>query len=93
MYVLMILVTCCVASGSITNFFPIVVGTLGYDRIETLLLTTPPYALATIVVLTNAWHADRKGERYLHIIIPLSVSHGILLILLSRGFSDVLIST
>ncbi|KAF3907011.1 hypothetical protein AA313_de0203237 [Arthrobotrys entomopaga] len=74
MYVLMALVTCIVASGSITNFFPIVVGTLGYGKIETLLLTTPPYVLAFIVVLLNAWHADRSGERYLHIIIPLSVS-------------------
>lgn len=43
MYVLMVLVTCCVASGSITNFFPIVVQTLGFGKIETLLLTTPPY--------------------------------------------------
>ncbi|KAK6539869.1 hypothetical protein TWF694_008708 [Orbilia ellipsospora] len=74
MYVLMALVTCIVASGSITNFFPIVVGTLGYGKIQTLLLTTPPYVLATIVVLSNAWHADRSAERYLHIIIPLSIS-------------------
>ncbi|EPS40425.1 hypothetical protein H072_5739 [Dactylellina haptotyla CBS 200.50] len=74
MYILMVLVTCCVASGSITNFFPIVVGTLGYGRIQTLLLTTPPYVLATIVVLTNAWHADRRSERYFHIIVPLTIS-------------------
>ncbi|KAF3926169.1 hypothetical protein ABW21_db0204497 [Orbilia brochopaga] len=74
MYILMIMVTCIVASGSITNFFPIVVSTLGYDRIKTLLLTTPPYVLATIVVLANAWHADKTGERYWHIAIPLCVS-------------------
>ncbi|KAK6497383.1 hypothetical protein TWF481_011792 [Arthrobotrys musiformis] len=74
MYVLMVLVTCCVASGSITNFFPIVVQTLGFGKIETLLLTTPPYILATIVVLGNAWHADKKGERYFHIVIPLAIS-------------------
>lgn len=29
--------------GSIANFFPSIVNTLGYDHYETLLLTAPPY--------------------------------------------------
>lgn len=43
---------------------------LGKDRVTTLLLTTPPYLIGTIVVLINAWHADKTGERYLHIALP-----------------------
>lgn len=43
---------------------------LGRNNIDTLLLTTPPYLIGTIFVLTNAWHADKTGERYLHIICP-----------------------
>lgn len=48
--------------------------TLGYDHIDTLLLTAPPYVLACITASLNAWHADRTGERYLHIVLPLCVS-------------------
>lgn len=43
---------------------------LGKDSVTTLLLTTPPYLIGTIVVLINAWHADKTGERYLHIALP-----------------------
>ena len=30
----------------------------------------PPWIVATIVTLLNAYHADRTGERYLHIAVP-----------------------
>jgi MFS family permease len=62
-----------VSSASVTNFFPTVVKTLGYGNIETLLLTSPPYVLAVITTYINAWHADRTGERFLHIVLPLCV--------------------
>jgi len=70
----MVLIFCIVSSGSVTNFFPTVVETLNYGKIETLLLTAPPYALAVLTTFLNAWHADRTGERYFHITIPLYVS-------------------
>jgi len=72
-YVLMALLFGMVAAGSVTNFFPTVVQTLGYGRIESLLLTVPPYALGVITTFANAWHADRTGERYLHITLPLII--------------------
>lgn len=59
-----------VASGSITNFFPIVVDSLGFSNTITLLLTCPPYVVAVIVVMVNAWHADKTGERFWHVVIP-----------------------
>ncbi|KAI9810738.1 MAG: hypothetical protein M1827_006076 [Pycnora praestabilis] len=71
MWILMLMLFCIVASGSVTNFFPTVVATLGYSNIISLLLTAPPYILAVITALTNAWHADRTGERYFHITLPL----------------------
>lgn len=64
---------CIVASGSVTNFFPTVVATLGYGNIVSLLLTAPPYVLCVITAFLNAWHADRTGERYYHITLPLWV--------------------
>lgn len=47
------------------------VKTLGYSDIISLLLTVPPYVLAVITTFLNAWHADRTGERYFHITLPL----------------------
>ena len=39
----MLMLFCMVASGSVTNFFPTVVATLGFNTINSLLLTAPPY--------------------------------------------------
>jgi hypothetical protein len=74
MWILMIMLTGIVSSGSVTNFFPTVVKTLGYGTITTLLLTAPPYVLAVITAMANAWHADRTGERYFHVTLPLYVA-------------------
>ena len=60
-----------VASGTVTNLFPTVVATLGYSDVNSLLLTVPPYILAVGTSFCNSWHADRTGERYFHITLPL----------------------
>lgn len=73
-YILMVLLFCIVASGTVTNFFPTVVKTLKYSDVNTLLLTAPPYVLAVAVTYLNATHADKTGERYLHIVIPMCVA-------------------
>ena len=70
----MVLLFCFVASGTVTNLFPTVVQTLGYSDVISLLLTVPPYALAVITTFLNSWHADRTGERYWHITVPLYFS-------------------
>ncbi|KAI8959315.1 major facilitator superfamily domain-containing protein [Daldinia sp. FL1419] len=73
-WILLLLLFGIVASGSVTNFFPAVVKTLGYSNVITLLLTCPPYVLTVITTFINAWHADRTGERYWHIMLPLTVA-------------------
>jgi MFS family permease len=70
-WILMLMILCIVSSASVTNFFPTVVKTLNYGNIATLLLTAPPYCLAVICAFANAWHADRTGERYFHVTVPL----------------------
>lgn len=50
------------------------VATLGYSHVHTLLLTAPPYVLAFFTASFNAWHADKTGERFWHIVLPLCVS-------------------
>ncbi|KAB8300553.1 hypothetical protein EYC80_000713 [Monilinia laxa] len=58
------------SAGTVTTLFPSVVKGLGKNNITTLLLTTPPYLIAVIAILCNAWHADATGERFLHIALP-----------------------
>lgn len=72
-WVMVVLLFCMVFSGSVTNFFPTVVQTLGYGRIESLFLTVPPYMLGVITCCLNAWHSDRTGEKYLHVTLPLFI--------------------
>ena len=46
------------AMGTIVNFFPSIVETLGYGQIQTMLLTAPPYVLAAIVFYFVSWISD-----------------------------------
>lgn len=73
-WILVVLLLGIVSSAGVTNFFPTVVQTLGFANIETLLLTAPPYVLAVMTCGFNAWHADRTGERILHVTLPLVIS-------------------
>lgn len=70
-WLLVVLLFCMVFASSVNYFFPTVVQTLGYGRVNTLLLTVPPYALGVITCCLNAWHSDRTGEKYLHVTLPL----------------------
>lgn len=60
--------------GAVSNFFPSVVGGLGYGRNKTYLLTAPPFILCVIVMLINGFHSDRTQERFLHIACALLVT-------------------
>lgn len=72
-WILMLMLLGVVSAASVTNFFPTVVQTLGYSKINSLLLTAPPYVLAVFCAFANAIHADKTGERFLHITLPLLV--------------------
>jgi len=55
---------------SFVNFFPTLTQTLGFSTTVSLLLAAPPWIFSAIVLLFNARHADRSGERYLHLAVP-----------------------
>jgi hypothetical protein len=61
-------------AASVTNFFPIVVAGLNFNRTTTLAITAPPYILCVIAITINGWHSDKKQERALHIICPFFVT-------------------
>ncbi|KAK0485188.1 MFS general substrate transporter [Armillaria novae-zelandiae] len=52
---------------SFTNFFPTLTQTLGFSTTISLLLCAPPWILAAVLCLFNAWHADQTGERFFHV--------------------------
>ena len=62
--------SCNYIAASVTNFFPIVVAGLGFNRTTTLAITAPPYLICAVGLLVNGWHSDKKQERYLHIVCP-----------------------
>ncbi|CAK1361795.1 putative transporter [Cercospora beticola] len=70
-WILMLMLLGVVSAASVTNFFPTVVQTLGYSKTNTLLLTAPPYVLAVFCAFATAIHADKTGERFLHVSLPL----------------------
>lgn len=70
----MVMLFCFIFSASVTNFFPTVVGTLGYNHVVSLLLTAPPYVLGVICASLNAWHADRSAERFWHVTASLYIA-------------------
>ena len=61
-------------AASVTNFFPVVVAGLNFNRTTTLALTAPPYILCCIAIIINGWHSDKKRERALHIIVPFVIT-------------------
>jgi hypothetical protein len=71
LYMFIVLQMMLITAQSFNNFFPSIVGTLGYNRTNTLLLTAPPYLFAFIVSLCVSFHAAHKGERGYHIAIPM----------------------
>ncbi|KAL0961171.1 hypothetical protein HGRIS_006143 [Hohenbuehelia grisea] len=54
---------------SFVNFFPTLTQTLGFSTTITLLLAAPPWIVASIACCASAWHADRTGERFFHIVV------------------------
>ncbi|KAM0718617.1 hypothetical protein Q7P37_005687 [Cladosporium fusiforme] len=73
-WLLVLILTCAVISMSFTYFFPSIVQTLGYPRVQTLLLTSPPYFLACIFSLLNSWHSGKTQERSYHIVAGAAIS-------------------
>ncbi|TLD25651.1 hypothetical protein PspLS_06071 [Pyricularia sp. CBS 133598] len=72
-YLMCIIFTCYVIGLSFNAFFPSLTGTLGFDYVPTLLMSSPPWAFSCIVSLINAWHSDKTQEKFWHIVGPVFV--------------------
>ena len=70
-WVLAFMLTAVTTGVGFNQFFPTIVGSLGYSHTVTLLLTAPIWFFSFLACLANGLHSDRTRERTLHIIIPL----------------------
>ncbi len=71
------------AQGSIANYFPTIVASLGFNRTLSLLLTAPPYVLAGFVYYGLMFFSDQKNTAYPLIIGCISISIVLYIILLT----------
>ncbi len=71
LYMYIVLQMSLITAQSFSNFFPSIVGTLGYGSTVTLLLTSPPYFFAFLCSLCLSFHAAYRGERGYHIAISM----------------------
>lgn len=60
------------SAGAVTSFIPTLVATLGYNKVNSLLLVAPPYVFATMISLAVSYSSDKAGERAYHIAVPIA---------------------
>ncbi|KAK4494376.1 hypothetical protein PRZ48_014674 [Zasmidium cellare] len=83
---LILLILCNMLSqgqGSIANFFPALVASLGYSSTISLLLTAPPYVLAGFVYYGIMFYSDRKNTVYPIIMLCITIATGMYIIPMS----------
>ncbi|KAH7084776.1 major facilitator superfamily domain-containing protein [Paraphoma chrysanthemicola] len=68
------------AQGSIANYFPTLVRSLGFNSTISLLLTAPPYILAGFVYYWLMWYSDRKNVAYPIILTCIGIAIGMYII-------------
>jgi hypothetical protein len=73
-YIFILIQHLSILSQTFQYLFPFIVLTLGYGRIQTLLLTVPVWFVTWLTALAVTWSADRTSDRSIHIICLLTVS-------------------
>lgn len=74
LYIFAFIFLCIQVASATSNFFPSIVQTLGFNRVDTLLLTVPPYMVALVLSIGNNWSADRLRNSSFHIMWPLAAA-------------------
>ncbi|KAK2812775.1 hypothetical protein FQN50_001104 [Emmonsiellopsis sp. PD_5] len=74
LYVFVIFQHSSILAQTFQYFFPSIVKTLGFGKIETLLLTVPVWFLTFLVSLLVTYTSGRTGDRSIHIIGLMAIS-------------------
>ncbi|OXH06703.1 nicotinamide mononucleotide permease [Cryptococcus neoformans A1-35-8] len=73
LYLLATVIITKTTAGAVTQFFPTVIATFGFNKVITLLLLAPPYLVTAVLSLLISRLSDRKPERCFHLALPLTV--------------------
>lgn len=60
------------SAAAVTAFIPTLVATFGFGKIDSLLMTAPPYVFAAVVAMGVSISSDKVEERFCHLVGPLS---------------------
>ncbi|KAI0676836.1 MFS general substrate transporter [Trametes maxima] len=60
-----------IPNGALSNFSNIIIKSFGYTSKQTLILSTPGGAVASLTTLLCGWYSDKKNERMIPIIMCL----------------------
>ncbi|XWX01510.1 hypothetical protein V2A60_009538 [Cordyceps javanica] len=71
-WLLTLIVVLKTSAGAVTQFIPTLVDTFHFTKVQTLLMTAPPFVFAAVVALAVSISSDKLGERCLHLVIPLT---------------------
>jgi hypothetical protein len=63
-----------IVSQSFKDFFPSIVQTLGFGKVETYLFQAPPYIFAYIYTLVVSWSSGRRQEYCYHIVVSIALT-------------------
>ncbi|KAF2008403.1 MFS general substrate transporter [Aaosphaeria arxii CBS 175.79] len=63
-----------IIAQSFKDFFPSIVGTLGFTKVQTYLVQAPPYVISYIVTLVISWSSGRRLEHCWHIVGAIAMS-------------------
>jgi hypothetical protein len=74
LYIFIIFQHLSLLSQTFQYFFPTIVGTLGFGRIATLLLTAPVWFATFLISLLVTWTSGKSGDRSIHIMSLMMVS-------------------
>ncbi|KAI8994963.1 major facilitator superfamily domain-containing protein [Pilobolus umbonatus] len=55
---------------SMSLFLPSIIQGMGFTDLRAQIMSAPPYAIACVVTIAVAMHADRQGERGFHVAFP-----------------------
>lgn len=86
LYLFMLLHHTNLLAQSFTYFFPTIVASLGYGKIETLLLTVPVWFATLIAALLVGFHSSMTKERSYHIVGSMAVAVvGFIVVIATNG--------
>ncbi|KAK0642834.1 putative transporter [Lasiodiplodia hormozganensis] len=74
LYLFAFMFLCIQVASATSNFFPSVVETLGFSKVNTLLLTVPPYIISLTVTIFNNKSADHFHNSSFHVMWPLAMA-------------------